>query len=394
MASATASIEALNLEALGFAALEDRYSRQRLIPSWDQEKVSNAKILVAGAGALGNEVLKNLALLGSGHILIVDFDRVEVSNLSRSVLFREDDLGLPKASTAARALQRLNPEIFVEAIDGDLECDLGLGEIRAYDIVLGCLDSIYARWLLNRACQRAGRPWINAGINASVGEVSMYVPGPGPCFECGMTRHMWQQIHERRSCMSMPRKSPAATIPTTAIITSLTAALQVNEALAWIHGRSQLSSGEMVMVSLSPYSLSSFTTSMKADCLAHDHYSPSVFIDASPDEITSLELLSRIPGATALQLDFDVVEGWLCCTCGEQTASERLSLNSAAHSQCPHCQVQRSPQLTHEIGRFDRLANVLLGKLGVPPRSILRVKTESGPCFVELAGTHSNRSIR
>ena len=128
--------------------------------------MSKSKILVAGAGALGNEVLKNLALLGAGHILIVDFDRVEISNLSRSILFREEDLGMPKASTAARALQRLNPEICVEAIDGDLETDLGLGEIRDYDIVLGCLDSIYARWLLNRACQKAGRPWINAGINA------------------------------------------------------------------------------------------------------------------------------------------------------------------------------------------------------------------------------------
>src|ERR1700743_765351 len=140
---------------------DDRYSRQRLIAGWDQECLSKARILVAGAGALGNEVLKNLALLGVGNILIVDFDRVELTNLSRSVLYRESDIGLPKASTAARALQRLNPEISVRAIDGDLESDLGLGEIRNYDLVLGCLDSVYARWVLNRACQKAGRPWID-----------------------------------------------------------------------------------------------------------------------------------------------------------------------------------------------------------------------------------------
>jgi molybdopterin/thiamine biosynthesis adenylyltransferase len=398
-ASTTASIEELRFQELGFEdlrfeAFEDRYSRQRMIPAWDQEKVSKSKLLVAGAGALGNEVLKNLALLGVGRILIVDFDRVEISNLSRSVLFREEDLGLPKASTAARALRQLNPEICVEAIDGDLDGDLGLGEIRDYDIVLGCLDSIYARWLLNRACQRAGRPWIDAGINAAIGEVAMYLPGKGACFECGMTRQMWNQIHERRSCMSLPRKSPAATVPTTAVIASLTAALQVNEALAWIHGRPNLSSGEMVMVSLSPYSLSSFTLAAHGDCLAHDHYSPSIFMDASPAELTVTQLLDRTPGAVALQLDFDVLEGWLCRNCGERPAAMRLTTNSAAQAQCPDCQVQRSPQLTHEISRSDRLANSSLHALGVPPRSILRLKTESGPCYVELAGTHRNRSSR
>jgi adenylyltransferase/sulfurtransferase len=383
-----------SVEELKFETLEDRYSRQRLIPSWDQGKVSKSKILVAGAGALGNEVLKNLALLGAGHIHIVDFDRVEISNLSRSVLFREEDLGQPKASTAARALKRLNPEIHVEAIDGDLESDLGLGEIRDHDIVLGCVDSIYARWLLNRACQKAGRPWINAGINASVGEVAMYLPGHNACFECGMTRQMWKQIHERRSCMSLHRQLDAVTIPTTTVIASLTAALQVNEALAWIHGRAHLNSGEMVMVSLSPYSLSRFTLAVQADCLAHDHYSPSVLVNAGPVELTVSALLNRIPGAVALQLDFDVLEGWLCRNCGVQPAAARLSADSSALAQCPDCKMTRTPQLTHEISRCDRLANSLLHTLGVPPRSILRLKTESGPCYVELAGTHRKRSSR
>ena len=392
MASTPESIEGLRFQDLRFDDLEDRYSRQRLIPAWDQEKVSKSKILVAGAGALGNEVLKNLALLGAGHILIVDFDRVEISNLSRSVLFREEDLGLPKASTAARALKRLNPDIRVEAIDGDLESDLGLGEIRDHDMILGCLDSIYARWVLNRACQKAGRPWINAGINASVGEVAMYLPGNNACFECGMTRQMWSQIHERRSCMSLPRKPAAVTIPTTTVIASLAAALQVNEALAWIHRRSHLSSGEMMMVSLSPYSLSRFTLAVKTGCLAHDHYSPSNFMDAGPAELTVAELLRRIPGAVALQLDFDVLESWQCRNCGVQPAAARPSANSSAQALCPDCMVTRAPQLTHEISRSDRLANSSLHALGVPARSILRLKTESGPCYVELAGTHGKRS--
>lgn len=333
---------------------------------------------------MGNEVLKNLALIGVGNILIVDFDGIEISNLSRSVLFREEEVGRPKASTAARALQEMNPEICVEALDGDVETDLGLGKIREYDLVLGCLDSFYARWVLNRACQRAGRPWINAGINAAVGEVSLHVPGRGACYECGMTQQMWQQIHERRSCMHLPRSFPARAVPSTAVIASLTAALQVNEALGWIHGREGLSPGEMLLLSLSPYGLSSFAVPENRDCLAHETYSPSVFIDAIPAEITGAQLLRKVPAAVSVQLDFDVLESWNCANCGEAPAGKRLCAEVRAEVACPRCDSQRAPQLTHEINASDRLATHSLASLGVPLRSILRVKTVTGSAHVEL----------
>ena len=72
---------------------EDRFSRFRLIPWWDQEKISNCRLLVVGAGALGNEILKNAALLGFRHVVVIDLDRIEESNLSRTVLYRESDVG-------------------------------------------------------------------------------------------------------------------------------------------------------------------------------------------------------------------------------------------------------------------------------------------------------------
>lgn len=372
------------LEEIRFELLEDRYSRQRLIPSWDQEKLARASVLVAGAGALGNEVLKNLALLGVGKILIVDFDRIEISNLSRSVLFGEEDVGQSKAFTAAAALRRLNPEMAVEAIDGDLECDLGLGRIRECDLVLGCLDSIYARWVLNRACRRAGRAWINAGINADVGEVSLFAPDAGACFECGMNRQMWEQIHERRSCTLLKRTMKPRMVPSTAIIASLTAALQVNEALKSIHGEGHLAPGETLLLSLSPYSLSSFSTKAKPDCLAHESCAPSIFIEAEPGEITAGELLDRIPGAASLQLDFDVVESWVCVNCGKERAGRRLSKELARDATCPECDGERRPQLAHEITRVDWMADLSLAELGVPPRSILGVATESETAYVEL----------
>src|SRR5687768_924383 len=81
---------------------DGRFDRFRLISWWDQARLSRARILVIGAGALGNEIIKNLSLLGVGQLLIADLDRVENSNLSRAILYREADNGLAKAEVAAR----------------------------------------------------------------------------------------------------------------------------------------------------------------------------------------------------------------------------------------------------------------------------------------------------
>lgn len=369
---------------LSFELREDRYSRQRLITGWDQEKLLRAQVLVAGAGALGNEVLKNLALAGIGKLVIIDFDEVEISNLSRSVLFTEEDIGRPKASTAAHALSRLNPEVCVQSINGDLETDLGLGAIRGCDVVLGCLDSIYSRWVLNRACRRAGRPWIDAGIGATVGEVCLYLPTQGACYECGMNAQMWQQIHERRSCMLVPRKPGMRAVPTTAIIASITAALQVNEALALIQGNNRLTGGEMLFFSSDSYSLSNFTTKENKNCFAHEVYEPVIIMDVGPAEITARQLLQRIPAAMSLQLDFDVVHSLQCGQCGKEPAGRRLHTISREELLCELCWAERKPELIHEIGASDSLAEKSLHELGVPSRSVLRIRTGVEDCYVEL----------
>src|SRR5712691_9279383 len=99
---------------------EGRFARFEAIEWWDQALLKEARILVIGAGALGNEVIKNLALLGVGNLIIVDMDRIELSNLSRSVLFREEDESQFKAECAALAAKRIYPALHVKAVVGNV----------------------------------------------------------------------------------------------------------------------------------------------------------------------------------------------------------------------------------------------------------------------------------
>src|SRR4051812_45338895 len=131
---------------------DDRFHRFRLIRWWDQQKLARAKVLVIGAGALGNEILKNLALLGIGNVLVVDLDNVENSNLSRSVLFRAKDNGTPKAAAAARAAREIYPDQRIHALSANAVYDLGMGAYRWADVVMGGLDNREARLSINRAC--------------------------------------------------------------------------------------------------------------------------------------------------------------------------------------------------------------------------------------------------
>ena len=118
---------------------EDRYSRLRLISWWDQERLSNAVIMVVGAGAIGNELIKNLALLGVGKILIYDMDIIENTNLTRSVLYRTKDVGRYKADVAAERAREMNSDVRAKAFIANVIDDVGLGVFRRVDVVLGVM---------------------------------------------------------------------------------------------------------------------------------------------------------------------------------------------------------------------------------------------------------------
>ena len=149
--------------------------------------------------------MKNLALVGLGTTYLIDLDVVEPSNLSRSVLFRAEDGGQPKAEVAARRARELNPEITIIPMHGNVITDLGLGLFADVDLVIGCLDNREARLWVNRQCWKVGTPWIDAGIQEIQGVVKVFVPPDSACYECAMTERDYQLLNLRYSCPLLSR---------------------------------------------------------------------------------------------------------------------------------------------------------------------------------------------
>ena len=218
---------------------DERYSRLELIPWWDQKILSGAKIFVAGCGALGNEIVKNLAMLGVGRIYVADTDKVELSNLTRSVLFRKEDLGKPKAEVICKRAMEINDEIDIHYFNGNI-FSIGEGEFRNFDVIIGGLDNREARLYINRICWKVNRPWIDGAIESLTGVARMFIPPNGACYECTMSETDYKILNKRKSCMLLGiDEITEGKIPTTPTAASVIAGIQVQEAVKYLHNRKE-----------------------------------------------------------------------------------------------------------------------------------------------------------
>ena len=354
----------------------ERYARHYLIDWWDQDKLLKANVIVVGAGALGNEALKLLALMGVGRVHIVDFDTIEISNLTRMVLFNEKDVGRNKAEVAAERTRQLNPDTQVTYTNGNLEYDLGWGEYKEADVVLGCLDSIDARLSLNRICQMVGVPWVNGGIGVTEGEVSYFDPDQGACFECTMTDSMWEQRNQRYSCGWLRSLIQEQKVPTTATIASIVAALMVNQAFLVLHDdkKSGLGPSQRLFICLKPYSLNVASVPKNPECYAHDHMGQMVPLERAPHEITADEILQLVgsPESSYLELMFDIAVKLTCPNC---RAEEYLLLPTKSLDltvlPCKRCGSERKLFSTGFIEGGSELARRKLSDLSIPKKHIV-----------------------
>jgi len=379
---------------------EDRYSRLRLIGWWDQQRISAARVLVVGAGALGNEVLKNLALLGIGHIELIDMDHVDETNLTRSILFRSTDAGKPKAEVAATMVTEINPDCHIHPIVGNVLTEIGLGLVRDMDVVIGCLDNREARLWVNRMCWKANTPWIDGGIQEINGVAKVFRPPHGACYECTMTEMDYQLISLRYSCPLLKQEDILqGKVPTAPTIASIIGGMQVQEALKILHDL-PAADGSALVFNGAANRFYQTNYPVRQDCLSHETYDEPLELPLSAAATSVAELFQAIAdeneqNPTRLVLDRDFLVNLVCRTCDRQVEiNQPRCVVDSSRGICSKCDLPMAPETISSIEPNSPLFTRKLSELGVPDYDIVKVETDDDTSFVVLAGDRiqSNKS--
>jgi adenylyltransferase/sulfurtransferase len=378
-----------------------------LIAWWDQERLRNARVLVAGAGALGNEVLKNLALVGVGHLLVIDFDRVEASNLSRTTLFRESDIGRSKVEVAAETLARLNPEVTVQTIHGNLFYDVGLGYYRQSDLAIGCLDNLAARSVVGRNCGLAGIPYLDGGMWSLGGEVRWFFAENGPCFDCTLSIDDLERADERRSCTGFrPDWDETEQVSTIATTASIVGGLLAQEAIKRLCGY-PVTPGKAIVYNGQALTLHRTELIRNPDCtFSHTAYQNVIALSETTTTLTPRQLLAmghcelerqRLAESTVdttappdmpvlLELGRDFLVALQCPTCGlHQEVNQHWNQVSERERTCPSCGAIRRAEVVRTLDEGSAYIDRSLSALGVPHGEVLAVRASGRLVLYEVA---------
>lgn len=385
---------------------DDRYSRLRLIGWWDQQKIRDARVMVVGAGALGNEVLKNLALLGLGTIYLVDFDTIQNSNLSRSVFFRAHHAGQPKASVAAAQAMHLNPDCRVLPIEGDVLSDIGLGLVREMDLIICCVDNREARLWINRMCWKVNVPWIDGGIQEINGVAKVFSPPDGACYECAMTDNDYRLISLRYSCPLLKQEDiQQGRVPTAPTIASIIGGLQVQEALKLIHTL-PAATGTALVFNGSANQFYQTRYHRREDCMSHETYEPIEELPLGHEDTAGclLEFVADMKGLPIEQLSLILDRDFLL----EMLGANQQTVKKIERPLCQVpasegiCETTGQPLLPRTISTLSHTSPLIdrsLKQLGIPRFDIIKISSLSDPfCFLlakdrpaELITTVENR---
>ncbi|HLV96939.1 MAG TPA: molybdopterin-synthase adenylyltransferase MoeB [Candidatus Acidoferrales bacterium] len=216
-----------------------RYSRHLIMPEVGMDgqlKLKRAKVLCIGTGGLGAPLGLYLAAAGVGRIGLVDFDKVDLTNLQRQILFSTTDVGRPKIEAAAARLRGLNPDIQIEPHETRLTSENALDLFRDYDIIVDGTDNFPTRYLVNDACILLGKPNVYGSIFRFEGQVSIFGYSGGPCYRC-----------------LYPEPPPPGLVPSCAeggvlgVLPGIVGALQAAEAIKLILGKGESLVGRLLL---------------------------------------------------------------------------------------------------------------------------------------------------
>ena len=235
----------------------DRFSRQVMLEEigyQGQLKLKNSKVCVVGTGGLGNPITSRLAAVGIGTLRIVDRDVIELSNLHRQTMFDEDDVGQVKVEVAARKLQKLNPDCKIEALAVSVNDYTALEVVEGCDVVIDALDSVNARYALNKACVKFGIPFVTGAAVGVSGQAFTVLPKESACYFC-----MFPELDED----TMPTCSIEGVHPS---ILSLVGGIEVAEAVKIVIGKKPSLSERILHIDLENLDFNSTRTFRAEEC--------------------------------------------------------------------------------------------------------------------------------
>ncbi|MBE0415662.1 MAG: HesA/MoeB/ThiF family protein [Dehalococcoidia bacterium] len=212
---------------------KERYDRQIRIQGFGlegQKKLKQAKVLIAGVGALGTVVSTYLGVAGVGCLRIIDRDVVELSNLNRQILLWTGDIGKGKSQSAEEKLRKVNPHIQVEAIAETITQDNVLRLATGCDLILDAVDNYHTRYLLNMVALERGIPFLHGGIYGMEGMMTTIIPGQTACLRC-----------------IFPEPPPPAINPVLGVIPGVIGCLQALEAIKYITGIGELLTNRLLI---------------------------------------------------------------------------------------------------------------------------------------------------
>jgi len=383
----------------------DRFAIYKLMAYFREDVVRGGKIFCAGAGALGNEVLKNFALLGVGELWFADFDDIDASNLAKSVLFRPTDIGRAKVDVAAERLAQMDPEIDLHPISADVRFGIGLGVFRRMDVLTSVVDSIDARVGFNRIAAALGKPWLDAGIGELSWRVSCWDPPGGPCFECTMDDTMRYQQHLPYAPSCAPMAEAIRDMqrqPTSPLAAAMSGALLAQEALKLLHDvRMEEPPPELTMPHGAQFYFGGGDPYLETQlrrpvdgCPGHDYWGEVLEVPEFKAATTTLrELLERAGEAlgvavqaTSIRLGFDLIHEVYCHPCGHRAEYFSPARSRFVDLTCPQCGGEARPDYKRALRATERFADRPLAALGFPPLHIFLVYGGDGRIAIELTG--------
>ena len=234
-----------------------RYNRQIMLKSVDfdgQEKLKASRALIVGLGGLGCAASQYLAGAGVGHLTLVDFDRVSLSNLQRQILHTDSNIGQLKVESARQRLAQINPLIEIHNIDRQLNQEAWNDLVATYDVVLDCTDNVTVRNQLNQACFNAKVPLISGSAIRFEGQVSLFTYQKNePCYHC-LSRLFGENV---LSCVEAGVIAP---------IVGVIGSLQALETIKVLLNIGQGLSGKLLMIDGLHFSIREMKLPKQADC--------------------------------------------------------------------------------------------------------------------------------